>query len=125
MVGRNTKSRATNSIIQSVLDVRSHLKKCLVLQSALSRQSVVNQAMDDSYYWKENEKVQYALANTECQTHIIDGTVQCTNKRGHNIDNKLLFISSYFVYISKNKESKIRSIDKLTKHLTIPKNNKL
>ena len=75
--------------------------------------------MDDSYYWKENEKVQYALAKMKCQTHIIDGTVKCTNKRGHNIDNKLLFISSYFVYISKDKESKISSIDKLTKYLDI------
>lgn len=36
-----------------------------------------------------------------------------------NTDDKQSFVNSYCVFIFKDKESNIRSIDKLTKHLAI------
>ena len=75
MVDRKTASRTINNIIQSILDVGSHKKQYLALQSTLSRPSIVDQAVDYGYYWKESEKVQCDLTNMEKQTHILDSAV--------------------------------------------------
>ena len=54
MAGRKTKFWVTNNILQYVLDIESHMKQCLALQSALSHPSIVDQAADSGYFWKEN-----------------------------------------------------------------------
>ena len=55
----------------------------------------------------------------EANLHIRQCCKFKTNKRGRNTDENQSFINSCFVSISKDKESKISSIDKLTKYLDI------
>ena len=45
-------------------------------------------------------------------------------KQGKKIDDKQSIVNSYFVSISDDIESKIRSVNKLTKHLSLPKSTR-
>ena len=118
VAGRKAKFRATNSITQSVLDIRSHEKNYLALQSALSHSSIVNQATICGYYWKKSETIQCASTNMEQQTHILDCAIKVKIEEDA-ICMKKIFINSYFVSILKDKDSKVRNINKFTKYLFI------
>ena len=48
--GRKSKSHATNSIIESVLNIGSHKEQCLALNDNLSYRKLVNQADDCSFF---------------------------------------------------------------------------
>ena len=102
-----------NNIIQSVLGVGSHIKYCSALQSNLLHPSIVDQTADCGYYWKESENIKCALSNMEHQTYMLDRTVKGKKKK---TEKAVIFFS-----ISKDKESKLRSIDMLTNHLVIPR----
>ena len=62
--GRNSKSRATNSIIDSVLNVGSHKQQVLALCD-LKRRKLIDQAIDCGYFWIESDKVHSALSIIE------------------------------------------------------------
>ena len=51
--GRKSKSRATNSIIDSVLNVGSHKQQVSALNDALKHPKLIDQATDCGYFWKE------------------------------------------------------------------------
>ena len=54
--GRKSKSRATNIIIESVLNVGSKKQQCLALNNALEDPKLINQAVDCSYFSRERER---------------------------------------------------------------------
>ena len=55
--GRKLKSCATNSIIDSVLYVGSHIQQVLALNDAIKHPKIIDQAAVCGYFWKESEKV--------------------------------------------------------------------
>ena len=63
--GRNSKSRATNSIIDSVLNVGSHEQQDVAVNNALKHPKLIDQAIDCGYFWKESDKVHSALSIIE------------------------------------------------------------
>ena len=63
--GRKSKSRATNSIIDSVLNVGSHKQQVLVLNDSLKHSKLIDQATDRGYFWKESDKVHSTLSIIE------------------------------------------------------------
>ena len=121
--GRKLKSRATNSIIDSVLNVGSHKQQVLALNDALKHPKIIDQAADFGYYWKESEKVHSALSIIERHASILQVPSEC-KKQGRKTDDKQLFVNSYFVSISDGTESKIRIVNKITKHLSLPRSTR-
>ena len=69
--GRKLKSRTTNSIIDSVLNVRSYKQQVLDLNDALNHPKLIDQAADCDYFWKKSEKVHSALSIIERQASIL------------------------------------------------------
>ena len=52
---------------------------------------------------------------------ILKVVMKYKNQKGRKLDHKQLFVNTYFFSIYKGIESKIRYVNKLTKHLTVPK----
>ena len=48
--GLKSKSRATNSIIDSILNIGSHKQQCLALNDALKHPKLIDQADDCGYF---------------------------------------------------------------------------
>ena len=61
--GRKSKSRATNSIIDSILNVGSHKQQVLALNDAFKHPNLIDQATDCGYFWKERDKVHSGAVN--------------------------------------------------------------
>ena len=121
--GRKLKSRATNSIIDSVLIVGSHKQQVLVLNDSLKHPKLIDQATDRGYFWKESEKFYSALSIIERQASILQLATYCKNQ-GRKTDDKQSFVDSYFVSISNGIELKKRSVNKITKHLSLPRSTR-
>ena len=75
--GRKSKSRAANSIIDSVLNVDSHKQYVLALNDALKHPKLIDAAADCGYFWKESDKMHSALSIIERQTSILQGASEC------------------------------------------------
>ena len=118
--GRELKSRATNSIIDSVLNVGSHKQQDLALNNALKHPKLIDQAADCGCFWKESEKIHSAMSIIERQASILQVATNCKNQ-GRKTDDKQLFVNSYFVSISNGIELKNKSVNKITKLLSLPR----
>ena len=64
-----------------------------------------------------SDKIHSALSIIEQQVSILQVALEC-KKKGRKTDDKQSFVNSYFVSISDSIESKIRSVNKLTKYLS-------
>ena len=69
--GIKSKSRATNSIIDSILNVGSHKQQILALNDTLKHPKLIDQAADCGYFWKESDKIHSALSIIERQASIL------------------------------------------------------
>ena len=85
--GRKLNSRATNSIIDSVLNVGSHKQQVLALNDTLKHPKLIDQAVDCGYFWKESEKFHSALSIIERQAIILQVATDCKNQ-GRKTDDK-------------------------------------
>ena len=61
------------------------------------------------------------LTNMEQQASILKVATEYENQNGRKTDDKQSFVNAYFVSISNSIDSKIRSMNKLTKYLDIPR----
>ena len=55
---------------------------------------------------------------------ILKIATECKIKKGRKIDDKQSFVNTYFISISDGQESNIRSVNKLTKYLSIPRSTR-
>ena len=69
--GRKSKSRATNSIIDSILNVGSHKQQVLALNDSLKQPKLIDQAADCGCFWKESNKIHSALSIIERQASVL------------------------------------------------------
>ena len=97
--GRKLKSRATNSIIDSVLNVGSHKQQVLALNDTLKHPKLIDQAADCGHFWKKSDKIHSALSIIEQQVSILQVALEC-NKQGTKTDDKQSFVNSYlYLYL--------------------------
>ena len=96
---RSAKSRASNKIIESVLNIGSHKKQSLALHCALSHNRLFKQATDCGYFWKDNKRIHSALEILKNQTDMIKTALQKTKKRGRTSDDKNNFVTANIVSI--------------------------
>ena len=68
--------------------------------------------------------VHSAMTNMEQHASILKAATECKNQKGMETDDKISFLNTSFFSISNGIESKIRSVNKLTNHLTIPRSTK-
>ena len=71
ITARSAKSRASNKIIESVLNIGSHKKISLALHCALSHNRLFKQATDCGYFWKDNKRIHSALKILKNQNDMI------------------------------------------------------
>ena len=121
--GRKLKYRTTNSIIDSVLNVESHKQQVLALNDALKHPKLIDQAADCGYFWKESENIHSALSIIERQASILQVATDCKNQ-GRKSDDKQSFVNSCFVSIYNGIELKKGSVNKITKHLFLPRSTR-
>ena len=117
--GRKSKSRATNSILDSVLNVGSYKQQVLALNDVLKHPKLIDQAADCGYFWKESDKAHSVLSIIERQASILQVAPECKRQNVRKTDDKQSFVNSYFVAIFDGIQSKISSVNKLTKHLSL------
>ena len=67
--GRKSKSRPTNSIIDSILNVGSYKQQVLALNDALKHPKLIDQAADCGYVLKESDKVHSALSEIQLENN--------------------------------------------------------
>ena len=96
---RSARSRASNKIIESVLNIGSHKKQSLALHCALSHNRLFKQATDCGYFWKDNKRIHSALEILKNQTDMIKTALQKTKKRGRTSDDKNNFVTANIVSI--------------------------
>ena len=94
------------------------------MNNALSYPKLVNQAADCDSFWRDTEKVHPALTNMEQHASNLKIATECNSKNGKKTEDKHSFVNDSFVSIFNGKESKIRSLIKLTKHLAIPRSTR-
>ena len=93
------------------------------MNDALKHPKRIDQASNCGYFWKKSDKVYSTLSIIERQASILQVASEC-NKQGRKPDHKQSFVNSYFVSISDGFESKKRSVNKLTKHLSLPRSTR-
>ena len=71
----------------------------------------------------ESDKVHSALFIIERQASILQVATDCKNQ-GRKTDDKQSFVNSYFVSISNGIELKNKSVNKITKHLSLPRSTR-
>ena len=69
--GRKSRSRATNSIIDYVLNVGSHKQQVLALNDDLKHPKLIDQAADCGYFWKKSDNIHSTLLIIEGQASIL------------------------------------------------------
>ena len=94
---RSAKSRASNKIIESVLNIGSHKKQSLALHCALSHNRLFKQATDCGYFWKDNKRIHSALEILKNQNEMIKIAKQ--KIRGRISDDKNNFVTANIVSI--------------------------
>ena len=57
----------------------------------------------------------------ESQARILNVTTECNNQKRKKIDDKQSFVNAQFVSLFNGIEFKIKGVDKITKHLDIPR----
>ena len=90
------------------------------MNDALEHPKLIDQAADCGYFWKESEKVHSALSIIERHASILQVATDCKNQ-GRKSDDKQPFVNSYFVSISNGIELKKKSVNKITKDLSLPR----
>ena len=93
------------------------------MNDALKYPKLIDQAADCDYFWKKSEKVHSDLSIIERQASILQVATDCKNQ-GRTTDNKQSFGNSYFVSISNGIELKNKSVNKITKHLSLPRSTR-
>ena len=106
-----------------VPSVGSHKQQVLALNDALKHPKLIDQAADCGYFWKESEKVHSALSLIERQASILQVATDSKNQ-GRKSDDKQSFVNSCFVSISNGVELKNKSVNKITKHLSLPRSTR-
>ena len=93
------------------------------MNDALKHPKLIDEAADCDYFWKESERVHSALSIIERQASILQVATDCKNQ-GRKSDDKQSFVNLYFVSISNGIELKKRSVNKITKHLSLPRSTR-
>ena len=114
------KSRASNKIIESVLNISTHKKQALALQCALFHHRLFKQASTCGYVWKYNKRLHAVLEilnNKNEMIKLAKVKVNCVN-RGRINDNKNNFGTANIVSIVAG--TPIHSIGNHMKNIDIP-----
>ena len=118
------KSRASNKIIESVLNISTHKKQALALQCALSYHRLFKQTSTCGYIWKDNKRIHTALETLNNQNETIQLAKIKVNSvnRGRICDDKNTFVKANIVSIVDGIPT--HSIGNHMKHIDVPKSTK-
>ena len=119
---RSAKSRASNKIIESVLNIGSHKKQSLALHCALSHNRLFRQATDCDYFWKDNKRIHSALEILKNQTDMMKIAMTKQKTTGRISDDKNNFVASNIVSIVSSIPT--HSISNHMKHIDVPRETK-
>jgi len=119
---RSAKSRASNKIIESVLNIGSHKKQSLALHCALSHNRLFKQATDCGYFWKDNKRIHSALEILKNQTDMIKMAMIKQKTTGRISDDKNNFVTANIVSIVAGIPT--HSIVDHMKHIDVPQTTK-